>query len=207
MNEHPILFSAPMINAILAGRKTMTRRVMKYQPTGAWAKKPLWVDDEAYYHSGKPPKPGEGLGLGTRSDVKCPYGAVGDHLWVRETFCISPKDKGLLYKADMNFDYGHTWKPSIFMPRKASRITLEIKNIRVERLQEITEEDAKREGVPINISDLTIKHFSLKEISNGKLYAAHFAALWDKINGKKHPWSTNPYLWVIEFSLIKRTAK
>ncbi|MGB3988457.1 MAG: hypothetical protein WBK67_02060 [Minisyncoccales bacterium] len=159
MKERPILFSTPMVRAISDGKKTMTRRVVKNQPPINYlfvktliSKNFLWA---------KFCDPLREIAEGDEKHwVKCPYGQVGDRLWVRETF---------------------------FMPRCASRIILEIIGIRVERLQEITEEDAISEGVDRTNTSI---HGYAKE---------RFEKLWDSINGKKYPWSSNPWVWVIEF--------
>jgi len=217
MKERPILFNADMVKAILEGRKTQTRRVMKPQPG-------LGLDDfERYYHIevGKYHPalidkdgelyPGDEI-FGAYTDdgewgCKCPYGQVGDRLWVRETFDYIFGDEGdyLIYKAD---DYSLawfnerkkdgskiTWNPSIHMPRWASRINLEITGIRVERLQEISEEDAKNEGVTPHRIDWD-DNISPNVTIN---YREGFIKLWDSINGKMYAWESNPYVWVIEF--------
>ena len=166
MKERPIIFSTPMVKAILDGRKTQTRRVIKDQP-------PLSMRDMF--------KP---------KNLKCPYGQVGDRLWVRETFKPYNCMGGFAYKADGDLSTGFPWKPSIHMPRGASRITLEITESRAERLQDISEEDAKAEGVkccPNAVSD----------------YKHHFMILWDSINGKKYPWDSNPWVWVISFKVVR----
>ena len=153
MKERPILFSAPMVRAILDGRKTMTRRI-----------------------------------LTERHGEYCPYGHPGDFLWVRETFYNSRMDNSMPthYRADnQDEDFQLIWNPSIFMPRWASRILLEITAVRVERLQKISEDDARAEGV----SPETVGPFS---------------ELWDSINRKPgRTWADNPFVWVIEFKRIK----
>ena len=180
MKEHPILFSTPMVKAILEGRKTMTRRVVKPQPENklqgyylngayAWRDPELNLDEYPYGNY-----------------TSCPYGQVGDRLWVRETW---HQDTGLAgraihYKADGE---AYLWKPSIFMPRRFSRITLEITNIRVERLQEITAGDCAKEG---------------SYMATDKDDEGGFVNLWDSINSKTFPWSENPWVWVIEFEKV-----
>ena len=139
MTERPILFSGPMVRAILEGRKTMTRRVIKLQPTGA--------ADVQYRVAAAVTMPVSG-----RQQV-CPYGRVGDHLWVRETWAPHawpPTGPSYQYAADDQYPAPERWRPSIHMPRAASRITLEVLNVRVERLHDISEEDAKAEGVTLN---------------------------------------------------------
>lgn len=141
MKERPILFSGEMVRAILEGRKTQTRRVIKPQPDSA--------RNSVFVKSGFETKHGY--------EIKCPYGQPGDRLWVRETWGLwdtDPKDgperAKIFYRAtdenrrDLRYQ---RWRPSIHMPRWASRINLEITNIRIERVQDITEEDAKAEGL------------------------------------------------------------
>jgi hypothetical protein len=191
--ERPILFSAPMVRAILAGTKTQTRRVIKQQPNGAIKKSYL----------GHP--------------IKCPYGASGTKLWVREPFQFTQGfgdfDFGVHYMATADITgwidnegkvsqpVDEKIRPSIFMPRWASRITLEIVNIRVERLQDISEEDARSEGVDAEFEmDLVgfVKGQQLTE-SNYKLGYKH---IWDSINGAG-AWNKNPFCWVLTFKRIK----
>jgi hypothetical protein len=176
MKEHPILMSTPMVQAILEGRKSQTRRVLKDQPA---------FMDKCYYTAFR-------RDFGGR---KCPYGRVGDRLWVREIFCddcpsAREDENGVCYKANRKnqpaSDFCTKWKPSIFMPRKLSRITLEITDIKVQRLWEITEEDCVAEG--------------LKLLQGG--IVSEYAVLWNKINGKKHHWKDNHWVWVIEFKRI-----
>lgn len=172
MKERPILFSAPMVRAILEGRKTMTRRVIKPQRS-EWA-----------------------LVEGCQEKIlSCPYGQVGDRLWVKETFRTDAYiDERVEYRATPtveaqveSYDPMPKWKPSIFMPRKHSRITLEITGIRVERLKDITEEDAIREG--INNMGSVMRHVGF------------FQDLWESINGPDS-WEANPWVWVVEFKRI-----
>ena len=199
----PILSSGPMVNAILAGRKTMTRRVMKPQPPtdsirGCWYDAPIY-------------------GFTCESElaaiwwkIRCPYGKPGDLLWVRETYLPFDADhvmngKRWAYAADTvpgsdsdraRKDFGYKWKPSIFMPREASRITLEITDVRVQRLHEITESDARAEGLPLP-----------RQIDNagGMSAGRHFEYLWEDINGKRPgcAWADNPWVWVIAFDRVE----
>lgn len=180
MTERPILFSGPMVRAILEGRKTMTRRVIKPQPTGA--------ADVQYRVAAAVTMPVSG-----RQQV-CPYGRVGDHLWVRETWAPHtwpPTGPSYQYAADDQYPAPERWRPSIHMPRAASRITLEVLNARVERLHDISEEDAKAEGV-------TLKGTSRYD---GEARDA-FEALWCGINGADS-WEANHWVWVIGFKVIK----
>ena len=147
--------------------------------------------------------------------VKCPYGQPSNHLYVKETFCdLGAGDNRIIYKAtfddltaEMMKQSGHglpIWKPSIFMPRWASRITLEIVNIRVERVQDISEEDCKSEGIKDLIVGVT---FSDKKINLsqelGLSYRDRYKYLWNSINAKRgYGWDVNPYVWVIEFKVL-----
>ena len=213
MSNRPILFSSEMVKAILKDQKTMTRRV-------------------------------NSIGEYYISDKKCPYGVVGDRLWVRETWYYeehmhdstegTPDLPGdlyshrLVFKADcpdypVNVGVGqHGWRPSIFMPRWASRITLEITGIRVERLQDITEEDAEKEGMPDEVPmspvycpvcegrgfrdayhPLSLGYMEV-DCTECDTARKKFKNLWDSINGKKpgKTWKDNPWVWVIEFRMI-----
>jgi len=156
MKERPILFSAPMVRAILAGTKTQTRRVVKPQPLKPDPSHPSyfpfqpddWVWSANSWSSTISNSP-EGPAGWSRH---CPYGQPGDRLWVRETFYHDPEDSLTLYRADGGFDgdqwdAGYKWHPSIHMPRLISRITLKITDVRVQRLQAISEADALAEGV------------------------------------------------------------
>ena len=199
MNNKPILFSGEMIRALLDGRKTQTRRIMKPQP-------PSNITDE---HEILNPDSAnlawfgfwgcEGFDQYDPSncldyEATCPYGQPGDYLWVRESFqevVISQigteeKETDVEYRADST-NFNGPWKPSIFMPRWASRLTLKITDVRVEHLHSITYIDAVSEGVTYD------KGFSDPRES--------FRRLWDSINGN---WSENPWVWVIEFEVIKK---
>lgn len=199
MKERPILFSGPMVRAILDGRKTQTRRVLKRQyldPT--WIIRPATADRfNGHTHDWWLPG-----GTVPVAAIRCPYGVPGDRLWVREAFGIPDapyerEDKSLLiYRADESPRMAelnkHFWRPSIFMPRWASRLTLEVLRVRVERLQEISEDDAKAEGaVGAAVETFAPSH------------RAAFENLWGEINGAES-WKANPWVWVVEF---QRTGK
>lgn len=178
MKERPILFSTDMVKAILDDKKTMTRRVIKH------------------------PEKYERI---RECDFCCPYGKVGQRLWVRETWdsdctCCNPKCNGVIYKAGYSgVIVPDKWRPSIFMPRWASRITLEITNIRVERLQEITEKDALAEGVDWYSIENKIEGIGRWIEGIGRCQQA-FRKLWDSINTKRgYSWESNPWVWVISF--------
>jgi len=180
MKERPILFSGQMIKAILGGRKTQTRRVMKPQPE--------WVTPDGVMNWNK--------SCAMVSAHKCPYGFPGCHVWVREKHAryehggiCTPHylADGQMPTIDDRHDAGLLKVyPSIHMPRWASRITLEVTGVRVERLQDIGQGSACAEGCP-----------PLNEPIEW------FHGLWDTINGKSYPWESNPYVWVIEFKRIE----
>ena len=228
----PIIFNGEMVRAILDGRKTQTRRVIKPQPTeqrdGVW-----YAGDDSgkaefcFWHDLIEEKPDE--------QIFCPCGKIGDLLWVRETFVIEhnynlgdydpPFQDGRPVKyhdAEIDtdpyweqphyratdptpefyivddYDPGCSWKPSIHMPRWASRIALEITDVRVERVQDITDEDIMAEGFGYN---------QLRDdgrMKNGFPIIDGFADLWDSINAKRgYPWGSNCWTWAISFKVIK----
>lgn len=203
VKERPILFSAPMVRAILAGRKTQTRRVLK---SDCGADSIIHVENVELY----PPRKGDAGYTGWVAQVDklgalhlpltCPYGAPGDRLWVRETHYIEPGTTAetwereladVLYAADYADPDGVDvrWRPSIHMPRWVSRLTLEITGVRVERLQSISEADAIAEGaqcpgVPAAISNV-----------------GAYAKLWNVINGDG-AWELNPWVWVVTFNPV-----
>ena len=185
MTERPILFSAEMVRAILDGRKTQTRRAIKPVPTfnggGACHDADALQQDyvEPYWVFPK----------------ICKYGAPGDLLWVRETWFDPQMDGGrVLYAADQPEVHPiHRRRPSIHMPRWASRITLRITDVRVERLQDISEDDARAEGWPGPITETGFPIASP---------LAWFANVWTSINGAG-ACEANPWVWVIEFERVK----
>lgn len=193
MKERPILFSGDMVRALLAGRKTQTRRVVKPQPECLRDVQAL----QFHVATGEPLAIGKG----------CPYGAPGDRLWVRETHL--PTASGVYYRADFSeFEAaGHGamyggWKPSIHMPRWASRLTLEIVAVRVERLQDISEADARAEGLYSNPKYTHAVLYTWDGVqgnSNNPRYA--YQLLWESIKGPGS-WALNPWVWVIEFKRI-----
>ncbi len=189
MKERPILFSSEMVRAILDGRKTQTRRVVNWRSDRA---------DEV--HDGE----GQGNSLfemrdggwwpyyaydGMEIPLECPYSA--DRLWVRETFCpdIDGKPHYRATSTDWCANPEFTkWRPSIHMPRKYCRLLLNVKAIRVERLNDISEDDCKAEGC----------------VDRGDSAGDEFAELWESINGKRgYGWKENPWVWVIEFERIQ----
>lgn len=213
--ERPILFSTPMVQAILEGRKMQTRRIVKddrlnpTQPDGQWVRDLDYIrfwDGHAKFC--------EKHNHIYEAYVKCPYGQIGDILWVRETWvntCDLPcseddEEPEYSYKADCPSEtIPHiVWRPSIFMPKDACRIKLEITDIRVERLGEISEEDAIAEGIEV-VNVLTYdtplyKNYLPVPPSDGFQHSpSSFKSLWTKINGSYDP---NVWVWVIEFKRI-----
>lgn len=221
----PILFSAPMVRAILDGKKTQTRRVLKVAPHPAV--KDWVVDSEgraaARAHSEAVAQ--QYVTTFPHGRVLCPY-EIGTHLWVRETWLqfdkchwedsTAPKDwlsrtfgvprrNACAYRADTSSDgeevrqeYGYKWKPSIHMPRWASRINLEVTGVRVERVQDITEADAIAEGA------LTLgKVLATPGTDVNDAARTFFQMLWDKLNKPRgFGWDANPWVWVIEFKRV-----
>lgn len=190
----PILFSGPMVRAILDGTKTQTRRIVK-EPFQSWmqsATNPEWFKSVL---------------------TQCPYGQIGNKLWVRETWQyvdFAGEDNGYVYRAtdpDWETMEEWKWKPSIFMPRNACRIELTITGIRVERLQDISEQDAINEGVERlpNETGLLAYRSYLTKPEKQQLPCfpyVSYRTLWQKINGRDS-WDSNPFVWIIEFSRNK----
>lgn len=188
MKEHPILFSGEMVRAILDGRKTQTRRVIKPQP----------VCDSVVKHGEEWLISYEGCCVeDINKKLRCPYGAPKDCLWVREKFqYVKPATDNERYRDK------EKWRPSIHMPRWASRITLEIKDIRVERVQDITATDCMKEGVVYQSKSYEMSCFTAGERDRRR--AEDFRKLWDSINAKRgFGWDANPWVWVIEFARCK----
>jgi len=196
MKERPIIFSSEMVRATLEGRKMQTRRVIKPQPA---IKPRVFKNEDGVFYSL----------MDKCVYQKSPFGTIGDRLWVRETWFEWVKNNSeqlpYLYKATIPSDdleilrqSGHAfkWKPSLFMPRWASRISLEIINIRVERVQEITERDARDEGVEH-------PNIAVSPPSTYSDYKHKFKLLWDSINAKHGcGWDINPWVWAIEFKKL-----
>lgn len=211
MKERGIIFNSEMVRAILDGRKTQTRRIVKnvMPDNGMWLKKPTKTRSGTTTHVLDAPK----YNL-------CPLGKTGDHLWVRETWMPdAPRDgtwgdvefygckdsqlsmmperfrksEYCIHRASWDGDELVGWTPSIHMPRWASRITLEITDVRVERLNDISNDDAKSEGCWYGrgggVPDKAITP------------SDQFPTLWEEIYGDGS-WSSNPWVWVIEFKRI-----
>ncbi len=226
MKERPVIFNGEMVRAILDGRKTQTRRVMAVQPESNQFGLLRITDstkrsDIGKYHWAE----SNATGTHQRSALfSCPFGQVGDRMWVRETFAVLGNEDGCpidwdgnlikgdekhaarIYKAscwqepgnyglwsipDRETQYEGTWRPSIHMPRWASRITLEITAVHVERLNDISEEDAKAEGVKAGVCP---GHEHM-------MHQVAFSELWQSIYGEES-WGANPWVWVIEFKQV-----
>jgi len=184
MKYLPIIMFADSVRAIQDGRKTQTRRVVKF---------PVWVseDDKLKLFIQKPPT---GLALYENGRpvkrMMCPYGQVGDRLWVKETwYSAFPNKEDVIYKADKAHKAlanPSCWQSPIFMPRWASRLTLEITDIRVERLQDMSDEDMIAEGL-----------YDRYDYSKAQ-------RVWNKLNAKRgFDWTSNPWVWVISFKDVK----
>jgi len=232
MKEGPILFSAPMVHAIRDGRKTQTRRIIKPQPSlefapivGPYHRTLVDKRDGEQY-----PSPQIYWGAADeREDYPCPYGQPGDRLWVRETWNYEWAGRAEVnrvryfaggYNEDVpqNYPYPRAregkWRPSIHMPRWASRITLEITAVRVERLQDISETDAATEGCalarwyqPCGLPESAQQNLGAtgqvwNETWDAGCYRNGFATLWERINGRGS-WAANPWVWVVEFRRIQ----
>ena len=187
MTERPIIMTSESVRAILDGRKTMTRRVMKPQPVVVVHNPSINQDVYKFKHhvwfSDEPAQ---------AAYAPCPYGVPGDRLWVREKFKIGQGRSIVYFDTPSRWAEGMSWKRSIFMPRWASRITLEVVNVRVERITDISDSDCYAEGI-----------VSLQNDILGEPYYS-FKDLWDSINAKRgYPWSSNPWVWVIEFRKVK----
>ncbi|MGP0902062.1 hypothetical protein [Serratia sp. CY76391] len=214
MKERPVIFNGEMVRAILDGRKTQTRRVMAAQPESNQFGLLRISDstkrsDIGKYHWAE----SNATGTHQRSALfSCQFGQVGDRLWVREMFmdltgtgieATTGKFEGFAYRADtpagsygdeVRKEYGLKWTPSLHMPRKACRILLEITAVRVERLNDISEEDAKAEGAPTELCIIGEKHYM------------GFRTLWRSIYGEES-WRANPWVWVIEFRRVGDSAR
>ena len=233
MRELPILFSAPMVRAILEGRKTVTRRIVKPQPPAghSWAG---WCvastcrkeEGDAVWSGGD-----QSIRLTAPHRARCPYGQPGDRLWVREAWqpdppaddeawddhtdsyvtwsgCGSRIDgvpsalrtpEHCIYREGWD-GFALKWRPGIHMPRWASRITLEVTGVRVERLQDISDDQALAEGIDNDMCRASIGNAPLK---GGYLPTCAFSYLWEQINGAGS-WDANPWVWVVEFKHIEQ---
>lgn len=187
MKEHPILFSTEMVKAILDGRKTQTRRIIKNAP-GGMDLKDLYEHSPLYMQS------------------QCPFGKPGDLLWVRETFAVYLD--AFLFKADEPHIFkGLKYKPSIHMPKDYARIWLQVADIRVERLHEISEQDAIAEGIePVNQAGVIVwkRYDDYYQVSTNPVVS--FWSLWANIHSEES-WNANPWVWVVSFKVLSTTGK
>ncbi|EKN4037605.1 hypothetical protein NUF46_003928 [Yersinia enterocolitica] len=212
MNEKPILFNSEMVNAILSGRKTQTRRIMKVQPENTHLGLRRIIESKNSSENGKYFwSQSDACGTKPRSKTfSCPLGQPSDQLWVRECFRVHSRATDvatLVYRASERHSWTEQtrrvpvsdcnrpvspekWTPSLHMPRWASRINLLITGIRVERLNDISEQDALAEGVSAN------EHSPARYV---------FGSLWQSIYGADNPksWQANPWVWVIEFERME----
>jgi len=198
MKERPIIFSADSVRAILDGRKSQTRRVVTPQPKV-----------ELFPFIGADNKPtGEFAFVDhprvVSKHLRCPYGVPGDRLWVRETWSWRSGDiladkaheKYAIYAADNPNDCGK-YKSAMFMPRWASRITLEITSVRVQRVQEISADDCIAEGLSTTLRE----HDAVSALRTA------YEQMWNSLNAKRgYPWESNPWVWVLEFKRIEVSA-
>ncbi|WP_323115271.1 hypothetical protein [Klebsiella variicola] len=231
MKERGMIFNSEMVRAILSNRKTQTRRVMKVQPESNQLGLLLITDSTKHSDIGKYHwAESNATGNHVRSKLfSCPFGAVGDRIWVRETWSSDfanyyPNDR-VWYAADNNrrldievvdgvrgiyspesdVHVPFRWQPSIHMPRWASRILLEITDVRVERLNAISEEDARAEGI-IDGDCLNCGEPEPCGCANPEPDATDaFAYLWQSIYGQEN-WNANPWVWVIEFKRVEGGA-
>lgn len=224
MTAQSIIFSGPMVKAILEGRKTQTRRVIKPQPEGAWMD---WLintnlnGDNRYWVDGEPT-----MHLNMAKDFnpkgECRYGYPGSHIWVREGWAVADiydneapfelaqtkQGMSLWYKAGGCKAYKSStpgrWRSPLFMPRWASRLTLEVTDVRVERLHAITEAGAIAEGVYTNAEALVALGLPTENFTFVRDSCVDkYRIVWESINGKTFPWSSNPFVWVIEFKRVE----
>ena len=199
MKERPILFSAPMVRALLAGTKTQTRRIFKpdrmtWDANGRYTTYAMRGGELSTTGSG-PFKPSSWLHY-------CPYGQPGDRLWVRESFARVPTACGsedIVFAADYQDGSdraaGVRYTPSIHMPRWASRITLEVTGVRLERIQGITPDDCIAEGAwPVE----------QRELGRGHEAVSAFRELWESTGGD---WDANPWVWAIDFKVLSTTGR
>jgi hypothetical protein len=199
MTERGILFSGAMVRALLDGSKTQTRRAVKMPPSWDCIVYADWGNGWWPYRSDDGESPNYD---NNEIPLRCPYGQPGDRLWVRETWAPHPDfpesvHRGV-YRADPECKYDvPRWRPSIHMPRWASRILLEIVSVRVERLQDIGNVDSHAEGV--TIEDRHMGGYCAGEFLPPSVRA--YRELWEQINGAGS-WAANPWVWVVEFKRV-----
>lgn len=217
MKERPILFSGPMVRAILAGEKTQTRRLVSTRACGKTIR-PRAGHVQALRDGSWEWSADGGFDQGVLT-LCCPHGGPGDRLWVRETWRAEELRDGLdgiRFRADQGFqpiqnshaaadlwmeahangNHGESWRPSIFLRRWASRITLEISSVRAEQLQAITDDDIRAEGVTLEVARELAPRASITTLREA------WAAGWDAINGDRAAWASNPWVWVLAFARV-----
>jgi hypothetical protein len=227
MREHPLLMKGPLVRATLEGRKTQTRRPVKPQPSDDIVD--VEYDDIADLWLGNT-KEDNDLGFCSSWTARCPLGRTGDRLWVRETWAW-PGEEEFIYRADQwaedmvakwktDPNYPQVkWSPSIHMPRRACRLVLPLVSVRVERVQDITEEDAIAEGVPHNsdrpidkswcaaccghgiVERFALGMVSVDDCSECNSAKKLFRNIWISIYGQES-WDANPWAWVAEWKEI-----
>lgn len=251
MKERGMIFNGEMVRAILDGRKTQTRRIMKVQPSEDFTPMNMALETDykaRWYTPGVVDKDGylqpvskEVFGVSNENEgYSCPFGAVGDRIWVREAFRVHSRATDvatLVYKASERNSWTEQthrvpvavcnkpatpekWTPSLHMPRWASRILLEITDVRVEQLNAISEEDAQSEGVHTEVWDQTVvaRNYAVRDeffqfwsddmphyVEMNQLYRSSFRSLWESIYGEES-WKANSWVWVISFKRVEGGA-
>jgi hypothetical protein len=215
MKELPIIYSMPMVQAILEGRKTQTRRIIKPEPhpygTEIIDSGRTWYKGKGRWHNRLIAQENP-LRYEIASLHDCPYGEIGDLLWVRETWshCNHPL-RPFMYKASIEKQSGLTvkWSPSIHMPKEAARIWLKVVDVRVDRLNHISEKDAIAEGVKSRysflFSETRYEDYSNRD-SEWRDPVLSFYTLWESIHGEGS-WEKNPWVWVIESEVVSKTGR
>lgn len=221
MRERPILYTAAMVRARRDGRKTQTRRLVRQaleppqghpaasiHPDGsgtgwvAWWPRPVSAEETKRRYPGA-------------QGFRCPHGVPGDHLWSRETWAAPhqfdsykpreiPPGTRVHYRASWDGASGLLWRPSMFMPRWASRGLDEVVEVRAQRVQDISEEDALAEGFALGSATgrVALSHGSFHIGPVWPNARAAYRELWDEINGKRAPWASNPWVWAITFKVL-----
>lgn len=218
----PIIFSGDSVRAILSSTKTQTRRVIKHD---RGADRIIWIDNgELFPNRSGDERPWCGwvAQIDALNGLHLPIshipGKVGDRLWVKEkwkSLGAYPDNAqvGIEYAAGGRAHYETSdwakympldtaWRSTLFMPRWASRITLEITGVRVQRVQDISHEDAIVEGCSGCDWIASSPYFPSPHTDSGQLPVEEFQERWDRLNGKKHPWASNPWIWIIEFKVM-----
>lgn len=207
MKETGLMFKAPLVRAILEGRKTQTRRIVKPQPAPDKRFQGWILDSTDRKRIGKASW-GHGTG-GLVSDIECigsPCGKPGDRIYVRETFSQHPEWGQLAFRADgEEFEdadgwlWEPKWMPSIHMPKELARIWLEITGVRVERLQDISEADALAEGARFELASI-----DSVRIGATASFLSGFRNIWESTGGD---WDANPWVWVVDFKVLSTTGR